>query len=217
MNSNPGALLIPEMGLESKAHIELNAVSKILGKSTECDIQIDNPFISRKHCHIDFKESQYILTDLDSKNGTFLNGERLGKNDAQILKDGDILDLAVEAVRFRLLISSDHTIDQSPILKSGSQEIRVDPGPREVWIRGDKLDPPLAPKEFEVLALLFSRRGNVVSQNEIAESVWPERAESGVGNEEIMQCIRRIRRRIEKDPSKPNLIKTRKGSGYIHE
>jgi transcriptional regulator with PAS, ATPase and Fis domain len=38
---------------------------------------LEDPFTSQKHCRIEKKGSQYILKDLKSRNGTFLNGERI--------------------------------------------------------------------------------------------------------------------------------------------
>ena len=76
------------------------------------------------------------------------------------------------------------------------------------------MDPPLSPKEFTVLSLLHSKSGDVVGKDDIAQNGWSERDDGDVGDHEIEQCIRRIRRRIEENPRKPKLIVTRKGFGY---
>ena len=81
-------------------------------------------------------------------------------------------------------------------------------------VRGEKLAPPLSKKEFDVLELLYLGRGNAVSRDEIAKAGWPERSEADVTPEEIDQYIRRLRRRIEEDPSQPKLIVTLRGHGY---
>jgi DNA-binding response OmpR family regulator len=59
------------------------------------------------------------------------------------------------------------------------------------------------------------QRGTAVSRDDVARAGWPEREDGDVGNQEIEQCIRRIRRRIERDPSAPELIVTRRSFGYI--
>ena len=87
-------------------------------------------------------------------------------------------------------------------------------GSRDVWVRGQKLTPPLSRKEFDILALLDRNQGNAVSRDSISESGWPERTEGDVTPEEIDQYISRLRRRIEQDPSKPSLIVTMRGFGY---
>jgi len=69
----------------------------VIGRTPECDITIDNPAISRKHAAIEYKEEGYLLTDLGSSNGTFLNGEKITA--PTILKPGDVVGLA----KFELL------------------------------------------------------------------------------------------------------------------
>ena len=77
------------------------------------------------------------------------------------------------------------------------------------------MSPPLSAKEFDVLELLYMQRGTAVSRDDVARAGWPEREDGDVGNQEIEQCIRRIRRRIERDPRSPELVVTRRSFGYI--
>ena len=97
---------------------------------------------------------------------------------------------------------------------SNNSEIIVDSKTREVWVWADKLEPPLSRKEFDVLELLYNRRGEACSKDEIAAVGWPERDGGAVGDSEIEQSIRRLRLRIESDPSKPEFITTVRGFGY---
>ncbi len=53
----------------------------------------------------------------------------------------------------------------------------------------------------------------MVTKDDLALAAWPER-EGIIGNQEIEQCVRRIRRRIEADPYEPVRLMTRKGIGY---
>ena len=109
------------------------------------------------------------------------------------------------------------TIDSSsliPAVPRANAELVVDSGSRDVRVRGEKLAPPLSKKEFDVLELLYLGRGNAVSRDEIAKAGWPERSEADVTPEEIDQYIRRLRRRIEENPSQPKLIVTLRGHGY---
>ncbi len=65
-----------------------------LGRSKENDIFIDNIAVSRKHAQIEHKEGKgYLLRDLHSSNGTFLNGAQIDTNDHD-LHDGDIIGVA---------------------------------------------------------------------------------------------------------------------------
>jgi len=61
-----------------------------IGRSTECDIRLSNPLISRKHCRITVTDKVSIIEDLNSKNHTYIAGEKVKK---QVIEDGDIIDL----------------------------------------------------------------------------------------------------------------------------
>lgn len=50
--------------------------------------------IGRRHCRIDFQNNQYSITDLESKNHTYVNGQRLTPNVSQSLRNGDSVRLA---------------------------------------------------------------------------------------------------------------------------
>jgi len=71
-----------------------------IGRSKENDIVIDNIAVSRKHAQIERQEgSGFVLRDLQSSNGTFLNGVQIDANDHE-LRDGDIIGLA----KFEILV-----------------------------------------------------------------------------------------------------------------
>jgi len=190
----------------------------VFGKSPTVDVNVDSPFISRRHFQIRCQDDVFFITDLDSTNGTFLNGERLTSQQERRLRDQDLIGMAGDQVVFRFLDPvKTITIDSSsliPAVPRANTELVVDSGSRDVTVRGEKLAPPLSKKEFDVLELLYLRRGNAVSRDEIAKAGWPERSEADVTPEEIDQYIRRLRRRIEEDPSRPKLIVTLRGHGY---
>ena len=48
-----------------------------VGAAKDCDIVIDDPFVSRRHCRIVFEGGKYWIEDLDSCNGTFIDGQRV--------------------------------------------------------------------------------------------------------------------------------------------
>lgn len=53
------------------------AVSITLGRAQDCDVTCLNPTVSRKHCMLDFDGILFTIHDLGSRNGTFLNKERV--------------------------------------------------------------------------------------------------------------------------------------------
>ena len=75
MVNQPNAMLIVEKGLSSNEPIFLEKEDLILGNSSSSDISLNNLFVSRRHCRIRLKDGQFYVSDLGSKNGTFLNGD----------------------------------------------------------------------------------------------------------------------------------------------
>ena len=51
--------------------------SWVIGKAPDCDLVVAKDVVSQKHCRLSFEGGKYILEDLGSTNGTFVNGYRL--------------------------------------------------------------------------------------------------------------------------------------------
>jgi Protein of unknown function (DUF3662)/FHA domain len=69
----------------------------VLGRSRECDIRVDDPNVSRRHAELLQEGATYWLVDLDSTNGTELNGKRVSRAK---LADGDTITLGGTDVVF---------------------------------------------------------------------------------------------------------------------
>jgi DNA-binding response OmpR family regulator len=70
----------------------------------------------------------------------------------------------------------------------------------------------LTPTEMKVLLHLAARPGNVVGRDELMERVWGDQY---VGESNIVDVyIRRLRRKLERDPANPALIQSARGVGY---
>ena len=85
--------------------IPINKTAFRLGSSdTYVDYRIrGNSLISRRHATIEAKNGDYLLADLHSSNGTYLNGIRLSPIEKTPLKNGDIIKLANENFIFNAL------------------------------------------------------------------------------------------------------------------
>jgi pSer/pThr/pTyr-binding forkhead associated (FHA) protein len=69
----------------------IGAAPVTIGRDAQCDVQVDCTWVSRRHAHIAWSATEYIVTDLGSTNGTFVNGERVVG--PQALQSGDFLRL----------------------------------------------------------------------------------------------------------------------------
>ena len=70
----------------------------------------------------------------------------------------------------------------------------------------------LTAREFELLAYMAQNMGRVISREQLYEAVWGEDS-FGCGNT-IMVHIRHLREKIERDPTSPRYLVTKKGLGY---
>ena len=214
MSDQPEAILIVERGIRDASVIPLDQNICILGKSPSAYIFIDNPYVSRRHAQILRQGERFEIRDLGSKNGTFVNGVRLG-GESHRLQGGDQIELARGQVALRFQQwGSTVTLSSSSPDRVHTRDVMVDIKSREVWVQGSKLEPPLTRKDFDILSLLYERNGEACSKDEIAARGWPERTGGDVADQDIEQYIRRLRLRIESDPSKPLHILTLRGYGY---
>jgi len=79
--------------------IELTGNSKTIGREPGNDIVVENLLVSGYHARIDSAGKEYVLTDLQSKNGTFVNGERVTSTK---LKNGDQILVGKHTLIFTL-------------------------------------------------------------------------------------------------------------------
>jgi hypothetical protein len=91
--AGPASLVSREPG--ELATIYLNEDLTVIGKlETAADAVIDMPTVSRLHAKIRRKDGEYFLTDLNSKNGTSVNGKMLKGDETYQLQDEDEVDFA---------------------------------------------------------------------------------------------------------------------------
>lgn len=93
-------------------------------------------------------------------------------------------------------------------------EIRLDPVGNKVFLPGDKTV-ELTPIEFRLLHVLMRNAGRVLSHDYLLSSAWGYEYE-GYSNQ-IAVYIRRLRTKLEDDPSNPKYLITVRGMGYRFE
>ena len=94
--------LVIEKGKPLNQIFELRKSAIILGRSSECDISVTfSHEISRRHARIDREDNHLFLSDLNSSNGTRLNGRTCVPGERYPLQLGDCVEMA-NLVRFRL-------------------------------------------------------------------------------------------------------------------
>ncbi|NNN18262.1 MAG: response regulator transcription factor [Acidimicrobiaceae bacterium] len=97
------------------------------------------------------------------------------------------------------------------IIKQG--EVFLDPERHEVSVRNKLVKLPL--KEFELLELLMNNAGNVLTRDVIIDRIWGAYYSGDTKTLDVH--VKRLRSKIETDPSDPKLITTIRGLGYRFE
>jgi DNA-binding response OmpR family regulator len=97
------------------------------------------------------------------------------------------------------------------VLQAVREELRVDSRTKEVYVRGNLLQPSLTVKEFQLLELLYHQKGQVVSKDDIAGKVWDYEV---FDYNAIDALVYRLRQRIEPEPTNPRYLLTQRGFGY---
>lgn len=102
----------------------------LIGRARECDLQVPERRLSRKHCEIILERGKYVLHDLGSQNGTYVNRRRI--RGEQELKHGDILNFAEYSVLF--------IADRGAYRGADSRE--VDAPSADALVNGETIMPP---------------------------------------------------------------------------
>jgi len=100
----------------------------------------------------------------------------------------------------------------APVTQLSLAGLEVDLLARRATREGQRLD--LTVKEFNLLALLLRRRGQILSRTTLAEQVWDMNFDSDTNVVEV--AVRRLRAKLD-DPFEAKLLHTVRGMGYVLE
>ena len=92
----------------------------LIGRSHDCDVRIHDIMLSREHLGLEKRGGQWEAVDLDSRNGTFINGERITRH---VLNDGDV----VKAGRTEIAFFTADLASAAPARRSGLMDRPADP------------------------------------------------------------------------------------------
>jgi hypothetical protein len=94
--------LVAMDGAQKGEDFRLREGKNSLGSSGDSDITLRDPAISSKHASISYRDGKFAITDLDSTNGTFVNGD--AEPVARVeLKDNDLIRVGETTLKFKCL------------------------------------------------------------------------------------------------------------------
>jgi DNA-binding winged helix-turn-helix (wHTH) protein len=189
----------------------------VLGRDDVADIIIPQRQISRRHLRFTRTENDtYLIEDMNSKNGTWVNGNRL--ESAQELSDGDEIHVAL-AVRLRFIgsgVTAPVSGELPQVIPTSVHQgrLQLDLEARRVTIDGVELDPPLSLPQYRLLELLYINTGRICTRENVVETVWPDVLGEGVSEQAIDALVRRLRDRLSDADPDWQYVVTVRGHGF---
>ena len=89
-------VVIGGAGLGRRLRLDAGA-ALVIGRDSHCGLTLASPDVSRRHCRVELKGGEVVATDLNSTNGTYVDGKRIGEPTA--LPDGSILEIGQQVIK----------------------------------------------------------------------------------------------------------------------
>ena len=203
MSTNPFSKLPPAYFVASHGQrYTLDKATLVIGRVDDNDIPINDTRVSRRHAQVRREDYRYYIEDLDSTNGTWLNGARLSA--AAQLRNGDQVRIADVTLVFH--------DPNTTIQAEAFQALRLDETRGLVHVGEQAIR--LTAKELALMRLLIQHAGALCPKDLIAQAVWPE-YHGEVSDYNIEGLISRVRHKIEPNPEEPIYLRTERGLGYM--
>ncbi len=215
MESEPQATLVVRGGPNSGAIVALSGGPITMGRRSDNDIVVDETTVSRRHSLIMDTPGGYVVHDLNTTNGTFVNQNRLDQSE-HTLRHGDQIRLGGSEVTIMFRQEGPRTMAMStpPLPEDGA----VAP------IADQTVMPPVQPAapaamlevvDAALLSALGSRKGSVVSRSALLAELWPDEHDDAVTSLKLDEAVARLRSQLDQDPDNPVSLVTVGQFGYL--
>ena len=78
--------------------VRLSAGTVVIGRASECDLVLrTGSGVSRRHCKVQYLGNRFVVVDLESRNGTIVNGQSVER---KVLEPGDRIEVGDEVIEF---------------------------------------------------------------------------------------------------------------------
>jgi hypothetical protein len=197
--------LAPRLVIESGPHKGDEYIIRksltTIGRNETCDLIVDDPLVSRRHCQIVWDGVYCTVEDLGSTNGTFVNGKQLGS--AYSLRPGDNVQVADVIFHF--------ADPQATLVGHKWPKLKIDRPTKRVLVNDARIE--LSSKEYALLIYLDDHSDRVCSKEELAKAVWPE-YKGALFDYQVESLVRRLRQKLEPGEEESHFVVTIRGRGY---
>lgn len=186
--SKPGSLLYTRPDGREET-ILLQADVTTIGRSDTCALVIPLPIVSRLHATIELQHGRYLLADMGSANGTFVNGTRIEQ--PQPLSTNDLIWIGSEEVVMQFFDPEETLVVSHPQLV---EPLQIDEQAREVCVYGVASD--LSPLEYDLLLYLAHNPGTVCTRDACFLAVWGRPYDHAICEDALNACVTKLRRNL---------------------
>ncbi len=156
------------------APVVFNREILTIGRSETCDIRINSSFLSFVHASIFIKDGKFFVSDLNSTNGTFINGVKVTVSP---LIENDILSFG--PVAYRLVQVNERSSDAQTQSNLLNQKNVIDKIVKSVPFAGDNFGPPPLPTPM----------GSVYSTSSLGKTISRDTTSSSGGVEQVSAAV----------------------------
>ncbi len=192
--------------------LSLSGGPLVLGRGPDNDIDVNDDTVSRRHALMLETSRGFIVRDLNSANGTFINRQRLGEEE-RALSHGDRMRVGSGKVTliFRQKGPTTLSMHAQPPVEDEEAEDAGDSSAER-----DEPGVSLTGTESVLMELLESRKFSAVSVDEICRHVWPELGlDSVLEDGTLGRAISRVREHLDEAPDDPDHLITAGDYGYL--
>lgn len=182
----------------------------LIGRLASCHIVARHALVSRQHARIERQGTRYLLTDVGSANGTYVNGQPLVA--PHLLISDDVIGLGEGAGALRFA-DPDETrrVRKALVYDERSLQFTLNRAPVT-----------LTPLQLRFLLHLYRNQGRVCSREECARAVWGEGFDPGADAGRLDQLVSSVRQALRRADQQEqgaadgaaDMIQARRGLGY---
>jgi chromosome segregation ATPase len=187
-----GGKLLYRDGNGRDASVDIIPDGAFLGRGADCAVRTDDAMVSRKNCKISFSGGRWIVEDLGSSNGTFVNEVRVQK---QALNHADVVRCGTLQVRFVETADSAAPAGKPRTMsipaQGGGGSVQVDPALQQAFGGGGGLNPAalMQQKDYE-LQQAAQERDTLAARLREASQELEAATHRNEGNQQELQRLR---------------------------